>query len=230
MIHDHQAEGRLVATLASVAATAVTSIASDVSSAVGTVQTDVSGLIPKNITFGTTEACVMYTDQADCHSLPLRLSDALHDIPALAKLETAISKMSSSRFEDCVVVGFVFASLVWLSLMLSVYRHVIDPREFGPKHFRWVCSTSLCSAVSCVSFLIPVLAVCTFPSEASKVQLLARRGPVGNYYIVMLSGMVVSTIFLLFMGLINDNKFAVKTEGSANVGLVGVSHGTQDHK
>jgi len=210
-----------VESIISISATVASATASDASGAAGSDRTDVSWLIPKNITFGTKEACVHYDDHAHCHSLPLRLSDVLYDIPALTELESTISRVGSSRMEDCTILGSALASLVLLLLILYAAARVLRPREFTNQFMSWVYATVICSILSCVAFLIPVLGGDKFPSDVKNVHVPVQTDRVGNYCFGMFSGMGVSTFFLMSMGFINRQWLAAQTLGITTVGPMG---------
>lgn len=122
----------------SAAESIATNVATQVKSAVGAAATSLEGtidrIIPKNLTLGTSEFCIGFSDTIPCKHLPLNLSelvpDAVDDLPYL--LQNAIrdevnnlqpiatSLTNITYFQVCLWIGLAAALIIAVVFVASI--------------------------------------------------------------------------------------------------------------
>jgi hypothetical protein len=181
-----------VLSVTSDAATAVSSVASQLQSVASVVATAVPGadaIVPRNISLGTKQFCVGFSNRLECNDLPVNASEILPQaltspvaelIKDFHRLDGILSKLSPGYIRDSFIVGLATTTVTAVLFVCSIFG-----QHFGiVPHLSLIIMLRLAILViCCVSFLIPTVIVYTLYSESEKLQsgIKVNRGHVGGY-------------------------------------------------
>lgn len=194
------------------AATAVSSAASHAKSVASTVATAISGadgIIPRNLSLGTEQFCVGFSNRMECGNLPVNTSKILpkaltstvgDQIEDFHRLDGILARLSPEYIRDPLIFGLGTAMVIAVVFVCSL---------FGP-HFGLVLHQQDLSLVlilrlvigliCCLSFLLPTVIVYTLYSNSKRLQsnIKMDRGDVGGYCLMAFFSAIVMTVLTAF--------------------------------
>ena len=195
------------------AATAVSSVTSQLQSVASVVATAVPGadaIVPRNISLGTKQFCVGFSNRLECNDLPVNTSEILPQaltspvaelVGDFHRLDGILSKLSPGYLMDSFIVGLATTTVTAVLFVCSIFG-----QNFGIVPLREYLSLIIIlrlaiSVICCVSFLIPTVIVYTLYSESEKLQssIKVNRGHVGGYCLWGFFSAMVMAVLTPFM-------------------------------
>lgn len=181
-----------VLSVTSDAATAVSSVASRLQSVASVVATAVPGadaIVPRNISLGTKQFCVGFSDRLECNNLPVNTSEILPQAltspvgELINDLDGILSGLSPEYIRDSFIVGLATTVVTIVLFVCSIFsQHFgIVPRR---EDLSLIIMLRLAiPVICCMSFLIPTIIVYTLYSKSERLQssIKVNRGDVGGY-------------------------------------------------
>jgi hypothetical protein len=170
--------------------TTALSIASEaqtvVSSAITAIQSDLSSVIPRNCTLGTTFFCLGYVNNVTRSRLPPHLSDLLQ-LSGLESLEQDLKLVSHGAIEGPLIVGIISTVISVTALQCAFWKESIYAGLFWGLPLETVLG-GVGNAACSLSFISPTLVLWVLYSKTEHLpfNITVERGTLWSNCIIIL--------------------------------------------
>ncbi|KIW35774.1 uncharacterized protein PV06_11884 [Exophiala oligosperma] len=177
-----------VATEASRAPGQVNSIASAAATAVNGAST----AIPRNLSIGTNQYCVGFSDRVECHQLPVNISrmvpQAVTNILSNQKedldhLRSIFSKATPGWIRDPFIIGIATTLVIAVVFLNSIFSWPFGAGTLLQDLTLPLMPRLFIGLFCCVSYLLPTIVLYLLYSKSKDLssEIRADQGPVGSY-------------------------------------------------
>jgi hypothetical protein len=203
-----------VLSVTSNAATAVSSVASQLQSVASVVATAVPGadaMAPRNISLGTKQFCVGFSNRLECNDLPVNISEILPQaltgpigelIKDFHRLDGILSRLSPEYIRDSFIVGLATTAVTAVLFICSIFGQHFGIVSHQEDLSLIIMLRLAIPVICCISFLVPTVIIYTLYSESERLQSSIRvnRGDVGGYCWGAFFSAVVMAVLTPFTG------------------------------
>jgi hypothetical protein len=194
------------------AATAVSSVVSQLQSVASVAATAIpsaDAIVPRNISFGTKQFCVGFSNRLECNDLPVNTSKILPQaltstvgalIEDFHRLDGTLSRLSIGYIRDSFIVGLATATFTAVVFVCSTFGQYFGIVPHLQDLSLMIMLKLAIPVICCVSFLIPTVIVYTLYSKSEGLQssIKVNKGDVGGYCLGGFFSAVVMTVLTPF--------------------------------
>jgi hypothetical protein len=204
--------------VASSAATGVSSVASQAKSVASAVATAIPRADAK-FSLGTKQFCVGFSNRMECNNLPVNTSKILpkavmsavgDQIEDFHRLDGVLARLGPEYIRDSFIFGLattVVMALVFICSIFGQHFGLVPRQQDLPLVLMFGLVIGL---ICCVSFLIPTVIIYTLYSKSKGLQsnIKVNRGDVGGYCWGAFFSAIVMTVLTAFTGIFIENYVA----------------------
>jgi hypothetical protein len=200
-----------VHSVASGAATAISSVTSQAKSVASAVATAIPGAdtIPRSLSLGTEQFCVGFSNRVECNDLPVNtskflptaLTSAVGDqLKPFHQLDGTLAKLSPEYIKDSFILGLAATVVLTIAFLCSIFG-----QDYGPvppqRDSSLFAMLSLGIGLVCfVSFFVPTIILYTLYSKSKELpsNFEVSKGHVAGYCWGALFSAVLMTVLSTF--------------------------------
>ncbi|EHY57100.1 hypothetical protein HRR83_002599 [Exophiala dermatitidis] len=185
-------EAGSVVSNAATAASGAPSQANSIASAAATAVNGAITAIPRNLSIGTKQYCVGFSDHVECHQLPVNISRIVPQV---------VTNILSDQMEDLDYLRSIFAKATpgWIRdpFIISIATALVIAVVFFTSMFSWPFGAGtllqdlmlplmprlVIGLFCCIAYLLPTIVLYLLYSKSKDLssEIRADQGPVGGY-------------------------------------------------
>ena len=204
-------EARSVASGVATAVSSVTSQAKSVASAVTTVIPDADAIIPQNLSLGTKQFCVGFSNRIECNKLPVNTSEILpkalmsavgDQVEDFHRLDGILTILSPEYIKDSFIFGLVATTVMAIMFVCSIFGQHFRLVRYQQDLPLLLILRLMVGLICCVSFLIPTIILYTLYSKSKGLpsNIKVNEGDVGGYCLGAFFSAIFMTVLITFIG------------------------------